>query len=52
MCPIDRRLIEPAMLTAEERGWLDAYHARVEEELGALVGAAAGWLRAACRPLA
>ncbi len=52
LCPIDRRLIEPALLTAEERSWLDAYHARVEEELGAMVGAAAGWLRAACRPLA
>ena len=52
LCPIDRRLIEPALLTAEERCWLDAYHARVEEELGPLVGEAAGWLRAACRPLA
>ena len=51
LCPIDRRLIEPALLTAEERSWLDAYHARVEEELGPLVGEAAGWLKDACRPL-
>ena len=31
LAPIDRALIEPAMLTADERAWLDAYHARVAE---------------------
>jgi Xaa-Pro aminopeptidase len=51
LCPIDRRLIEPALLTAEERGWLDAYHARVREELSPLVGEAAAWLEAATGPL-
>jgi Xaa-Pro aminopeptidase len=51
LCPIDRRLIEPALLTAEERGWLDAYHARVAEELGPLVGEAEGWLKEATAPL-
>jgi Xaa-Pro aminopeptidase len=51
LCPIDRRLIEPALLTAEERAWVDAYHARVLEELGPLVGEAAGWLGEACAPL-
>ena len=38
LCPIDRRLIVPELLTAEERAWLDAYHARVHEELRPLVG--------------
>jgi Xaa-Pro aminopeptidase len=53
LCPIDRRLIEPTLLTAEERSWLDAYHARVEEELLPLVGGdAAAWLAEACAPLA
>ena len=51
LCPIDRRLIEPALLTAEERSWLDAYHARVRDELSPLVGEAAGWLDEACAPL-
>lgn len=51
LCPIDRRLIEPSLLTAEERGWLDAYHARVREELSPLVEDAAGWLVAATAPL-
>ena len=52
LCPIDRRLIVPALLTAEERSWLDAYHARVREELRPLVGEAAGWLDEATAPLA
>ena len=40
------------LLTGEERAWLDAYHARVLEELRPLVGDAAGWLERACAPLA
>ncbi|MEL6979723.1 MAG: aminopeptidase P family protein [Pseudomonadota bacterium] len=52
LAPIDRRLIEPALLSAAERAWLDAYHARVLEEIGPLIAPeAAGWLRAACAPL-
>jgi Xaa-Pro aminopeptidase len=51
LCPVDRRLIAPALLTPEERGWLDAYHARVREELLPLVGGPAEWLEAACAPL-
>ena len=52
LCPIDRRLVEAAMLLAEERAWLDAYHARVEESLPRSVPArrtallASGGLRA------
>ncbi|TCD15227.1 aminopeptidase P family protein [Oricola cellulosilytica] len=37
LCPIDRRLIDPGLLTAAEIGWLDAYHARVREEVSPLV---------------
>ncbi|HXV26383.1 MAG TPA: aminopeptidase P family protein [Alphaproteobacteria bacterium] len=45
LAPIDRTLIEIAMLTAEERDWLNAYHARVREELTPLVDAdTALWL--------
>ena len=52
LAPFDRRLIEPAMLTGEERGWLDAYHARVLREVGPLLdGPARDWLAAACAPL-
>ncbi len=32
LAPFDRRLLRPAMLTGEERRWLDAYHARVLAE--------------------
>ena len=31
LCPYDRRLIIPGMLTAEERNWVDEYHRRVFE---------------------
>ena len=50
LAPIDRALIEPAMLTADERAWLDAYHARVAETLAPLLAddaATLAWLRAA-----
>ena len=33
LAPYDRRLILPALLTPEERAWIDAYHARVRETL-------------------
>ncbi|MBI1384058.1 MAG: M24 family metallopeptidase [Rhizobiales bacterium] len=33
LAPIDRQLVEGALLTAEERAWLDAYHARVRDTL-------------------
>jgi Xaa-Pro aminopeptidase len=52
LAPIDRASIEPALLDARERQWLDAYHARVREELAPLVDAAtARWLAAATQPL-
>jgi len=53
LAPIDRRLIDPALLAAAEIGWLDAYHARVRESLAPLVDPATmQWLAAATRPLA
>jgi Xaa-Pro aminopeptidase len=37
LCPIDRGLVVPAMLSPAERDWLDAYHARVRDSLAPLV---------------
>ena len=37
LAPIDARLIEPALMTADEIAWLDAYHARVADTLMPLV---------------
>jgi Xaa-Pro aminopeptidase len=52
LAPFDRRLLEPALLTAEERSWLDDYHARVLGSIGpALDPAARSWLADACEPL-
>ncbi|HVI28231.1 aminopeptidase P family protein [Hansschlegelia sp.] len=52
LAPIDRRAIEPALLTTGERAWLDGYHARVLAEVGPLVdGETRAWLEAACAPL-
>ncbi|MFL5181303.1 MAG: aminopeptidase P family protein [Microvirga sp.] len=51
--PIDRALIEAALLTADEREWLDGYHARVREMLAPeLDEATRSWLVEATRPLA
>jgi Xaa-Pro aminopeptidase len=53
LVPIDRRLIERGMLDAGEIAWLDAYHARVAQELSPLVDdVTRTWLMAATRPLA
>ncbi|MEC9344836.1 MAG: aminopeptidase P family protein [Pseudomonadota bacterium] len=52
LAPIDRALVMTEMLSAEERAWLDAYHARVRETLTPLVDAAtAGWLEQATAPV-
>src|SRR5690606_36864485 len=48
LAPIDRRLIERALLTPAERAWLDAYHARVREEIGPVLDPETRtWLEAA-----
>jgi Xaa-Pro aminopeptidase len=53
LCPIDRRLIEPALLDAAETAWLDAYHRRVEEALSPfLAPAEREWLTRATAALA
>ena len=52
LAPIDRRLVEPALMTADETAWLDAYHARVRETLAPLLDAPTrAWLIAATAPL-
>ena len=46
------RLIAADLLTADERAWLDGYHARVAREIGPLVDAATwAWLNQATLPL-
>ena len=51
--PIDRALIDAALLTEAEVAWLDAYHAEVCEALTPLVdGETAAWLARVTRPLA
>jgi len=52
LCPIDTRLVEVELLTAEERTWLDTYHAGVREALaGGLSAKELGWLQRATAPL-
>jgi Xaa-Pro aminopeptidase len=51
--PIDRRLVEPALMSADELAWLDDYHARVAATLSDLVDAdTRRWLEAATKPVA
>ncbi len=53
LAPIDRRLIDRGLMTADETAWLDAYHAHVRDTLAGLVAAeTAPWLEAATQPLA
>ena len=50
--PIDVRPVERALLTADEIAWLNAYHARVREEVGPRVeGDVRAWLEAATAAL-
>jgi Xaa-Pro aminopeptidase len=52
LAPIDRRLVDTAMLTPDERAWLDAYHAQVRETLaGQMDDAERAWLEAATAPV-
>lgn len=53
LVPYDRRLIDVAALTSDERRWIDAYHARVAAEIGPLIENAEtrAWLKAATQPL-
>jgi Xaa-Pro aminopeptidase len=52
LAPIDLCLVEPAMLSADEVVWLDAYHARVRDTLTPLVDPLTrAWLETATAPL-
>jgi Xaa-Pro aminopeptidase len=52
LAPIDRRLIEVKMLSEGELAWLNAYHARVRDEVRAsLDDATKRWLDEATAPL-
>jgi Xaa-Pro aminopeptidase len=53
LAPLDRRLIQPGLLSEQEWLWVDRYHARVLKEIGPLLDDEAdrSWLEQACRPL-
>jgi Xaa-Pro aminopeptidase len=52
LVPIDTRLIERKLLTADEVGWLNAYHARILPAVGRLLDdGERGWLKAATMPI-
>jgi Xaa-Pro aminopeptidase len=52
LVPIDRRLIDKSLLSAEEIRWLDAYHARVRDIISPEVDPdTRRWLEAATAPL-
>jgi Xaa-Pro aminopeptidase len=52
LAPIDRRLIDPKLLSDEERRWFNAYHARVAKALAPLVDARTrAWLKRATKPI-
>jgi Xaa-Pro aminopeptidase len=52
LAPFDRRLLNPELMTQHERKWLDAYHARVLQQMGpALDQPEREWLAAVCAPL-
>ena len=52
LCPIDKTPIDVAMLTAEEKEWLNAYHREVFERLSPLLDSDdLKWLEDACSAL-
>lgn len=52
LAPIDRNLIDRDLLTAAERDWLDAYHARVRDTLSPLVAEnVQTWLKTVTAPI-
>ncbi len=52
LAPLDRDLIDTALLTVAEAAWVDAYHARVARELApALPEDDRTWLTERCAPL-
>ncbi|MBO0766003.1 MAG: M24 family metallopeptidase C-terminal domain-containing protein, partial [Hyphomicrobiaceae bacterium] len=52
LVPIDRRLVLPELLTSRELAWLNAYHARVRQEIGPELGHDdRTWLEQATAPI-
>ena len=52
LAPIDRRLVDPGLLTRDEIAWLDGYHAAIRLRLTPELNAAtASWLEKATAPL-
>ncbi len=56
LSPFDRALIAPELLSPDALAWLNAYHARVRAEIGALLdpeadAASLAWLEAATAPI-
>ena len=52
LCPIDTRLVEPALLRPDEIAWLNDYHATVRARLAPrLTGPALDWLIARTEPI-
>ncbi|RMH35632.1 MAG: aminopeptidase P family protein [Nitrospirae bacterium] len=52
LVPFDRRLIDVSLLTAEERAWINTYHAQVRQTLSSLIDEeTAQWLDEATQPL-
>ncbi|CAN5135482.1 aminopeptidase P family protein [soil metagenome] len=50
--PLDRRLIDVALLTPSERAYVDAYHAETLAKVGPLLeGEVLDWLKNQCAPL-
>ncbi len=53
LCPIDRRLIDPGLMTPEELVWLNTYHQRVHDELSpSLAADDLAWLKQATAEIA
>jgi Xaa-Pro aminopeptidase len=52
LCPIDTRLIDRALMRADEIAWLNAYHDEVRRRVGPLIsGAASNWLNERTQPI-
>ena len=52
LAPIDLNLVEPSLLTVEEKGWLNLYHARVRDTLSHLLDEdVRNWLDRATRTI-
>ena len=51
-CPIDRRAIDPALLSDKELEFLNNYHAQVLEKIGPRLNAEErAWLAEMCKPM-